>query len=90
MPEYHNVRFSNLKDKFGLIFDGVEWITKNIKAYKALLPIKQKAIDRMLEMDVDNKHIKKTKDELIMLMYNKRKYVYYKLSRHRSSFLFKS
>lgn len=29
MPQNHNVCFNNLKDQYGLIYDGTKWVTKN-------------------------------------------------------------
>lgn len=94
-PENHNVCFNNLKDKYGTIFDGTEWVTKNkseiidtliddkrfiieeslnTKAYKKLDVLKQKAVTRMMEFDLDNEYIIKTKEELRLMMYDNRKY----------------
>jgi len=91
-PEYHNIYISNIKDKYAMLFDGVNWtltmkedlinriyedkknyIEENLDEFIDSLPLsRRKALERWLETDDENSKITEIKDQIKLLLYNKR------------------
>ena len=91
-PEYHNVYITNVKDKYAMMFNGIDWnlmmkdelinkiyddkknyIEENIEEFVVSLSIsKKKALERWLATDNDDNRINKVKNEIKLLLYNKR------------------
>jgi hypothetical protein len=92
-PEYQNIYISNIKDKYAMMFDGVNWtltmkeelinkiyedkknyIEENLDVFLDSLTIsRKKALERWLDTDDDNRKIKEIKNDIKLLLYNKRK-----------------
>ena len=91
-PEYHNIYISNIKDKYGMVYDGNEWtlltktelvdkvydekknfIESNIDDFCESISKSQKnALERWMNIDDDHPKIKEVKDNIKLLLYNKR------------------
>jgi hypothetical protein len=91
-PEYHNVYISNMKDKYAMMFDGVDWkltmkedlinkiyddkknyIEENLEDFlDSLSESRKNALNRWLEAEDDDEKISKIKNEIKLLLYNKR------------------
>lgn len=94
-PEYHNIYIANVKNKYGMMYDGTDWklltkdklinmiyddkknyIEENLDEFvESLSDSRQKALQRWLEIDDENEKITEIKDEMKLLLYNKRKVV---------------
>jgi GTP-binding protein EngB required for normal cell division len=94
-PEYHNVYISNIRDKYGMLYDGKDWnlrvkeelinmiyddkksyIEENLEEFLASLSVsRRRALDRWLATDDDDAKISKIKEEIKLLLYNKRNIV---------------
>jgi len=92
-PEYHNIYISNIKDKYAMMYDGVNWtltmkdelinriyddkknyIEENFDEFIESLTVSRKnALERWLNLGDDDDKINEIKEQLKLLLYNKRK-----------------
>jgi hypothetical protein len=87
-PEYHNIYISNMKDKYAMMFDGKNWaltirdkiyedkknyIEENIDMFlDSLSESRKNALERWLSTSDDDNKIAKIKEQIKLLLYNKR------------------
>ena len=91
-PEYHNVYISNIRDKYGMMYDGKDWalLTKTdlvdkiydekknfIESklddfYDSMTKSQKNALERWMDINEEHPKIKKIKESIKLLLYNKR------------------